>query len=252
MTLTITVFAFSACSTDNDNSDEPYEDNRTSQNEPTELEKKLFDTSWELISSTYNGKPRTDNIGDVLTFSSASYGNYKGYDLSFWNTLYINGEKMGAWYGYGSKIQIEYTPWDAYARGGYWVMYGIGAYFKSLSSTNLVFEDNDSKWIYSRVNDNSGNGGNSKYEKPEVYYYDFTPGTTTLKVVFEIGNKDRTKVTSAKGYCGSKSTDGSIGSKLITFNFTGLSRGTKYKIYCRVDGPGGSATSDTVILSTLY
>ncbi len=138
-------------------------------------------------------------------------------------------------------------------RGACSVMYGIGPYFKSISSTELIFQKDKQKWVYSRVYNSSGNGGSSSnYERPEVLYYDFTPGTTTLKVVFKISNKDRTKVTSAKGVCGSKSVNGSIGSALITFNFSGLSKGTKYKIYCTVAGPGGSYTSDTVVLSTLY
>lgn len=98
---------------------------------------------------------------------------------------------------------------------------------------------------------NSGNSG-STYEKPEVYYSDFTAYTTSMKVVFTIGNKNKTKVTSAKGYCGSKSVNGTIGSGTITFNFTGLTRGTKYKVYCTATGPGGSTTSDTVTLGTLY
>lgn len=104
----------------------------------------------------------------------------------------------------------------------------------------------------SSTGNGGSSGGGSTYKKPEIYYSDFTSYTTSLKVVFSIGNKNRTKVTSAKGYCGSKSVNGTIGSGTITFNFTGLSRGTKYKVYCTADGPGGSATSDAVTLSTLY
>lgn len=246
-------FAYSACSTDNNKFDEPYENNQTVQTKPTALERKLYDTSWKLSSSnsTDGRNSSKSNIGDIISFSSLSYGNYKGVNLSLWKALYINGEKMGAWYGRESDIIIEYTPWDARMRGQYSITFGSGVYLKSLSSTQMVFQSDRWEWIYSRVDNETESGGTSNYEKPEVYYYDSTSGTTSLKVVFKIGNKDRTKVTTAKGYCGSKSVDGSIGSALITFNFSGLSKGTKYQIYCTVKGPGGSFTSDSVTLSTL-
>lgn len=96
-----------------------------------------------------------------------------------------------------------------------------------------------------------GSSGSVKYEAPEIYYYDCTSGYTTLTVSFKIGNKDRTKVTSAKAYCGSSSTNCNTGSAIIYANFSGLKKGTKYKVYCVASGPGGSGISDVVTLPTL-
>lgn len=94
-------------------------------------------------------------------------------------------------------------------------------------------------------------GGTTSYEAPEIYYSDFTAGTSSLSVTFIIGNKDRTKVTSAKGYYGSKTTTCNVGSAVIYANFSGLKKGTKYKVYCVATGPGGTGTSETVTVQTL-
>lgn len=252
-------FTFTSCGDDNDD-DEP--DSATSKLDFYDIEKKLLNTSWKL-TYRHNQNSNSKGIGDILTFSSESYGNYRGVNYSNPSifSIYINGEKMGAWCGSAdNRLSITYAPWDASTMGGCSAIYGIGPYLKSITSTQLIFEDDEynQKWIYSSVANNGNNGGsgnsdnNSDLEKPDIYYSDFTPGTTTLKVVFKISNKDRTKVTSAKGYCGSKSVNGSIGSGTITFNFSGLSRGTKYTVYCTADSPGGSTTSDKVTLSTLY
>lgn len=130
--------------------------------------------------------------------------------------------------------------------------FGNVSYSISVRAVKIKKDSNSSSDDDNTGGSGSGSGGgSSSYEAPEVYYDDFTPGYTNMKVQFRIGNKNRTKVTSAKGHCGSKTASGNIGSAIITFNFSNLSRGTRYKVYCTVSGPGGNGTSDTVTLSTL-
>lgn len=108
---------------------------------------------------------------------------------------------------------------------------------------------------------NSGSSGDSgespenKAETPEIGYYDSTPYTTKLKVMFKIYNQDRAKVNRVKGYYGTtsatKSASATLSGQMITLNISGLKKGTNYVVKVTASGPGGTASESTT-LSTLY
>ncbi len=102
----------------------------------------------------------------------------------------------------------------------------------------------------------SSGGGSSSYEKPELSFVDYDCNTTSLTAKFRIDNQSKAKVTSVKGYYGKSSanisTSASLSGSLITVRVSGLTKGTTYYIKCSATGPGGTATSSQVKLSTLY
>lgn len=164
---------------------------------PLKIEQALFDTQWKLDNryEFKNGKyvsviNTADNecIGDIVSFSSDKFGTYKGVPIPSANTIYINGEKGGFWYGISDDdVVFTYYPWDAQKSGYYGVRYGNGCYFKSVSSSQLVLEwEGHRKWVYSRINSIGNSEIGANYEKPDLYFYDFSPGTTTIKVVFKL------------------------------------------------------------------
>lgn len=230
----------------------------------SELEKMMSNTSWRLIGNyNINGSSVSDrknnHIGDILYFSDEIFGTFNGHTNTAAKALYVNDEKCAWWWAEDSKIYVTWARETAMLNGEYSMAFGTFPNLKEINSSEMILESSyddgrSTRWVYSRVIGSGGTppgGGSSSYEAPEVYYDDFTPGYTNMKVQFRIGNKNRTKVTSAKGHCGSKTASGNIGSAIITFNFSNLQRGTKYKVYCTVSGPGGNGTSDTVTLSTL-
>lgn len=102
-------------------------------------------------------------------------------------------------------------------------------------------------------NDSDGNGSNNTggsqtYEKPEIGFYDYTSTSSTLKVKYQIYNKDAAKVTSAKIYYGTsvnptKSKTATISGVYITVTITGLKPDTHYYVKCSATGKGGSTTT---------
>lgn len=228
------------------------------------FESKIKDTSWKLTQRIYidgdnvEYRNNASGIGSIIYFSPEIFGTEHGFTITAANALYVDNIKSGYWWTEGSKIYVQWVTGSASLNGQYMVMFGPFPCLKSISDTEMVLEETYStgsieRWIYTKADNttsNPGTGGSS-YEAPDVYYYDSTPGYTTLKVQFKIANQGRTKVTSAKGYCGSKTANGNIGSSIITFNFTNLQRGTRYNVSCNVSGPGGSFTTETITLSTL-
>lgn len=208
----------------------------------------------ELISKcTYKKVTLDGTSGYKLTGPSGNSIFLPCAGYIYGNTVYIMGENSCGYYWSG-----EATPSKMFAKYLYignvkLPDYGNASYSVSVRAVKIKKDSGNSSEDNDKDDDSgSGSGGSSSsYEAPEVYYDDFTPGYTNMKVQFRIGNKNRTKVTSAKGHCGSKTASGNIGSAIITFNFSNLRRGTKYKVYCTVSGPGGNGTSDTVTLSTL-
>ena len=105
--------------------------------------------------------------------------------------------------------------------------------------------------------DDGGSGGSTSYEKPDISFYDYTPYTTKLKVVYKINNKSNTQVSSAKIYYGtssnpSSSVSATVSSGQISATITGLKSGTTYYVKCTATGKGGTATTSTTRLMTEY
>lgn len=228
------------------------------------LESKIIGTSWKLTQNIYidgdnvEYRNHASGIGSIIYFSPDIFGTEHGFTITSANALYVDNIKSGYWWTDKSKIFVEWVTGSATLNGKYSSMFGLFPGLKSISDTEMVLEmkydtGEIQRWIYTKVDNttsNPGTGGPS-YEAPDVYYYDSTPGYTTLKVQFKIGNQGRTKINAAKGYCGSKTVNGNIGSSIITFNFTNLQRGTQYKVSCNISGPGGSCTTEAITLSTL-
>lgn len=132
----------------------------------------------------------------------------------------------------------------------------IGCSYVDYNGPSDWENDNNSGSSGGNGGSSSGNGGSSgtKAEAPEIGYYDSTPYTNKLKVMFEIYNQDKANVNQVKGYYGTssanKSTSATLSGRIITLNISGLTKGTKYVVKVTATGPGGSA-SESVTLSTL-
>lgn len=110
----------------------------------------------------------------------------------------------------------------------------------------------------SNKDDNNGGntGGTTTYEKPDIVYSSCIPYQTKLKVVYQINNKDKAKVTSASVYYGTtrnpaQSVSASVTSAQIIANISGLKKGTAYYVKCVATGKGGTTTSEVTKLMTL-
>lgn len=138
---------------------------------------------------------------------------------------------------------------------------------EELTSTRLVlceyYSDGElsGKQIYRRVYGydpaNPGNDGpDTAVEKPEIGLEDFSSTTSSITLKYRIYNQDVAKVSSAKGYYGtsspSTSVSATIAGSLITIRINSLKRGTYYYVKCSATGKGGTTTSETTKLSTLY
>lgn len=111
----------------------------------------------------------------------------------------------------------------------------------------------------SNNNGNNGGtiGGTTTYEKPDIIYNSCTPYQTKLKVVYQIYNKEKTNVTSAKVYYGTtskptQSVSASVTSAQIIANISGLKKGTTYYVKCTATGKGGTSTTEVTKLMTQY
>lgn len=239
----------------------------------------LFDTSWKLESSKcyFASGEITDYMSDsngyykyqplILTLSSTLYSSY--------NLLYISalpGE--GRWsinndgelillssYHYGYHDQISLTELGKVTR-----LFPPAGKITFCSSTKLELESSyDSgsthKCVFSRVygytpDDGGGNGGDSNYERPDIGLEDYTCATTSITLKYRIYNQEEAQVTSATGYYGtsspSRSVSATVAGSLITIRISSLSKGTTYYVKCTAKGKGGSTTSETTRLSTLY
>lgn len=131
--------------------------------------------------------------------------------------------------------------------------------------TSCSDDDDDDSQENTGTNDNtsggntgSNNGGSStKYEKPDIGFYDYTASTKSLKVQYRIYNKDEAKVSSAKIYYGTSSNPtasriATVSGVLITANISGLKAGTTYYVKCVATGKGGTTATSTTRCMTLY
>ena len=256
--LIVSLFFFSLCSCSNDDGKG---DGQTTAD--AVLEQKFLGTSWKFVKHIVvrNGQKidyASEELNTIVTFSGEIYGSYNGATMTAANAIFLNGEKAGWWYVSDGNLRVQFNL-GAHENGRWSAALGFNNYNENLiehTSSSIIYSDERGYiWYYKACPtpnlDNSGSTPGTSYEKPDVYYYDCTPGYTTLKVQFKIGNKGKTNVTSAKGYCGGKTVSGNIGSSIITFNFTNLKKGTKYQVYCTATGKGGTGTSDKVTLTTL-
>ena len=106
------------------------------------------------------------------------------------------------------------------------------------------------------TNNETTNSNATKYEKPDIGFYDYTAGYTTLKVKYKIYNKDEAKVSTAKiqlGTSASKFTtiaDATVSGSTITAYFRGLKKGTTYYVKCTATGKGGTTSTKASKLMT--
>jgi hypothetical protein len=119
------------------------------------------------------------------------------------------------------------------------------------------YSDTDNTGSGSSGGSSSGGSGGTSYEKPDIGFYDFTATKTSLKVQYQIYNKDEAKVTSAKIYYRtssnpSTSKTATIAGRIITANISGLKAGTTYYVKCTATGKGGSTTTSVTKCITNY
>lgn len=177
----------------------------------------------------------------------------------------------------GNSVDFPYCSYigNSGLSGWYW----SSTSYSSTKAYCLYFEDNQISWgkndkyngflvraVITNPNFNGGtndNGNNDSgdsetdYEKPDIGFYDYTAGYTTLKVLYRIYNRDEAKVSSAKIYYGTTSNPTKIVSaivsgSMITANISGLKSGTTYYVKCVATGRGGTTISETTRCMTSY
>lgn len=279
MLLTMSI-SFSACGSDDDDGDLPY--NATSYYDNSQIYRTLVDKTWQYIgcdwydsdkklvshedqtekedlyyfSSTeaFSSDVTSDNYMDTSDYyfvGKAHYSNASGYsstkltwtiNLAGYTTLYYAEGYVVEMTSNEIKLLEPLNP--NYYSGKAYVLYHLKLYSNS---------DNTGSGSSSGSGGNSG--GSSSYEVPEIGFEDYTPSTTSMTVNFRIYNQDEAKVTSAKVYYGTSSpttaVTATVAGSMITAKLTGLKKGTYYKIKCTGTGKGGTGTSDTFSLSTL-
>lgn len=267
---------FSSCGGDDDDSgsgDSPQKDH-----EPTALEKKLFDTSWKLVSSkSYksDGTVERDVLSDlgfaqykgaIITFSRKNYEDTKG----LFQLLY-NGKKEG-WWCEDEKRNTLWIYWSSKygitnaESGQREAAFGNGMK-ATVSSGTLSLRTDYEDGAYHIVTytsaatpgggGDSNGGGDFSYEAPRIGFEYFDATQTSVTVKFEILNKAQAQVSSAQVYYGrnsnpTTSVSTSITGSIISATITGLSKGTQYYVKCKATGPGGSGESDVVKVMTNY
>ena len=92
---------------------------------------------------------------------------------------------------------------------------------------------------------------------PDIVYDDYAAFQIKMKVVYKIHNQDKAKVSSAKIYYGTnsntiKSVTATVSGIYITATISGLTKDTKYYVKCSATGKGGTTTTSTTRLGTIY
>lgn len=245
----------------------------------------LLNTSWKLESSyEYYTVGGQDKIQDNMKIES----NQKFLPLivTFSGELNENSFKFKLYYssvpGYGlwwfredgtlqlgSSYYFDRNPGNLTSKDVARLQVLVGetsSIIEELTSTKLVLCQYyngklGGKQIYRRVYGydpaNPGNDGpDTAVEKPEIGLEDFSSTTSSITLKYRIYNQDVAKVSSAKGYYGtsspSTSVSATIAGSLITIRINSLKRGTYYYVKCSATGKGGTTTSETTKLSTLY
>lgn len=273
MILAIGACGMASCSGGGDDNDELNDATNNST-----IFNQLVGTSWSTKSTVFytaSGKATSSyddtKNPDVITFTSVPY-NIDGYytlyiDYNKWHPYYDGYTKTAYWnvkngeinsnIGGGNslgeilkltstELQTKYTPNVAWDDGN---AYRIETYTRTTEPSHKIKPSEGD-------NNGSTSGSTTSYEKPDIGYYDCTPTKTSLKVVYKIYNKNEAKVSSARIYYGKSSASTSktatVSGTLITATITGLKAGTDYYIKCKATGKGGTTTTETTRVSTLY
>lgn len=244
----------------------------------------LFDTSWKLESSVsyYSDGREKDNMVPTHSYDKSDYDKYLPTVITLTSTF-----EKGSGVLYASTIPGPGFWWinedgvlyifNSYHNGNPGNMSAedmglMSRFFPShgkiidCTSTELVLENvyetgGRERYVFSRVygytpDDGGGNGGDSNYERPDIGLEDYTCATTSITLKYRIYNQEEAQVTSATGYYGtsspSRSVSATVAGSLITIRISSLSKGTTYYVKCTAKGKGGSTTSETTRLSTLY
>lgn len=241
----------------------------------------LLNTSWKLESSyMYYGQDKIqDNMKIestqkflplIVTFSGEMNEN------SQFKLYYSSVPGYGLWWfsedgtlRLGSSYYFDRNPGNLTLKdvARLEVLVGEISSIEELTSTKLVlceyYSDGElsGKQTYRRVygydpTDPGNDGPDTAVEKPEIGLEDFSSTTSSITLKYRIYNQDVAKVSSAKGYYGTSSPNTSVSAtiagSLITIRINSLKRGTYYYVKCSATGKGGTTTSETTKLSTLY
>lgn len=259
---------FISCSSDDENEGNP----ANSQNQiihNTIRESKLKGTTWQQsemywIGGHYTTRKYFDTDSRPLTFTNEEFSKYSNYGKCY--LLKVDNKIAGFWYiADDDKLYIYHhnTEYDAFNNGKIMGNFGTGgAIIDILSTTALQYhtstDETNHYFRYKKISNSGGNSaGSSNYEKPDIIYNSCTPYQTKLKVVYQIYNKEKTNVTSAKVYYGTtskptQSVSASVTSAQIIANISGLKKGTTYYVKCTATGKGGTTTTEVTKLMTQY
>lgn len=234
--------------------------------------KELANCEW--TTTTLNGTKGVKVVGPngnfiFLPFNGNGYAEngISDYNLEGpYETAYSGvGEYVGIWSGEKitkEKFAIDFG-WNGPSSYMY-IAYPIGMKSKfnySVDAGSLFAIRPVSKFGKDNSNNNDNTegsiGGTTTYEKPDIIYNSCTPYQTKLKVVYQIYNKEKTNVTSAKVYYGTtsnptKSVKASVTTAQIIANISGLKKGTTYYVKCTATGKGGTTTTEVTKLMTQY
>ena len=255
---------FVSCSKDDDANEDQGGGSPGEIRNPSELERKLFNTSWiEYKYEVYKNGTRTlinTNSNYPLYFSSERFNESSNAYKLIYKGLSLDGplqERTGLWYGTEDDFYLTASS------AGLPYSCRVAA----LTSTNLQLVkeyDSDGKiekdvWSFKKNTWNpNGNGGNTNADgAPRIGFYDFTATRTSITVRYQIFNKSEANISSATIYYGtssnpSRSVSASIVGNYITATISGLSKGTEYYVKCKATGGGGSTTTDVVKCITNY
>lgn len=281
------VCCISSCS---DNSDEPENDNDTDQFWFQKQE--LINTSWKLSQSTtestyastgnsYYFRDKLQEHPDwrnaILTFTDepARMGCYNLYCSCLeypigWQIIESDEGEVELFIstdtGYYTGAQQGPIADVLGVTGTYKISGNTLTRTHSYTDTSFSGEDlyRTSKQVFYKTTEsaigsgnNSGGSSSSQYEAPEIGFYDFTATATSVTVEFYIYNKsDCGNIKSATVYYGknsaSTSCNATVTGNLVKAKISGLSKGTSYYVKCKVSSEGGTTTSETTRVSTLY
>ncbi len=259
---------FSSCSKDDGESLA----SQTENYEANAWEQKLFNTGWLFVKADYystDGQKiltRTDAHLPLFFSSRKSYTDGK-FDGSY--LLYDgNNNEIGYWSVSEGDGVLNMLPTKKINYGNYSsfvLMYPSWSYIEILTEYEMKLKDKTGNGVYyftrnsQNPNDEVGGGdnGDKTGEAPQIGFYDFSATQTSIKVRYEIFNRDAANISSARIYYGTspnptKSVSASVAGNYITATISGLSKGTEYYVKCRATGSGGSTTTDAVKCITNY